>query len=328
MSKNLESEYRKLMNDQIPDLWDRIEAGLGEQLPAEPHVHNMQTGDASLSSSRNVVNYHDYLSETERRSRSAVPAQPKKRPWKMIAGIAAAAACVCIIVPVALSVGSLGHSSSELTAAAYEEAVEEGAAFEPKAEAYMNEAAEAEEFAAEAAAGESYEIDAGESAPEAAASETYDAGAEEAAAEEPVFDDYEIALSPEAAEEEKASASEEAYAPAEAAAEEAYTEESASEETYPEAGVFDLAGVRCEIASIPEKDLAEGRIQAVIVSCPADPSLEGTAVTIFKAGPDMTGDGSSPDLPSKPGTYTLDLRRITNENGEQVYYLTGPAGSE
>ena len=33
MNKNLEQEYRELMAEDMPDLWDRIEAGLEPKQP-------------------------------------------------------------------------------------------------------------------------------------------------------------------------------------------------------------------------------------------------------------------------------------------------------
>lgn len=66
MSKDLEKEYRALVDSEVPDLWTRIEAELDEK-----PVHS----------------YHENL-------------MGKKRKYKMWAGIAAACACVVVSISV------------------------------------------------------------------------------------------------------------------------------------------------------------------------------------------------------------------------------------
>lgn len=77
MSKNLEREYRALVNSEVPDLWARIEAGLEDKKTAP---------EESASEEKET----DFQTENVR---------SKKVNFKMWAGLAAACVCVALIVP-------------------------------------------------------------------------------------------------------------------------------------------------------------------------------------------------------------------------------------
>ncbi len=142
MSKVLEEEYRQLAESDIPDLWNRIEAGLNTQsIEAAPDSRSSET-----------VNRND----PARRNRSDVsPAQRNRvmprRSLRKYAGIVAACICAAIIIPAALNRGKINEMSMMPDAEA------------PAAEAEMAEAPAAEAEMAEAAAEDS---STGGSAPE------------------------------------------------------------------------------------------------------------------------------------------------------------------
>lgn len=68
MSKNLEMEYKKQIQNNVPDLWDRIEAGLEEKKPVR----------------------QEQVTKPKRR----------KRPYIIGGGILAAGLCVAVALPV------------------------------------------------------------------------------------------------------------------------------------------------------------------------------------------------------------------------------------
>lgn len=122
--KNLENEYRKMIQQETPDLWNRIEAGLTEKKEITETAEITETTDAE--------------------EKSAVI---KRSVWiraVRYSGIAAACLCGVIIIPaIALSLLTGESGSTKMAAAgATEEAVE--AAF---AEEVVEEAAEAAEIA-------------------------------------------------------------------------------------------------------------------------------------------------------------------------------------
>jgi len=64
MSKNFEEEYRQLMTDEVPDLWDRIEANLTEKsLAADEHLPEGTPSFVELSEKSEIVS-DGQLSET------------------------------------------------------------------------------------------------------------------------------------------------------------------------------------------------------------------------------------------------------------------------
>lgn len=115
MSRDLEREYRALVDSGAPDLWSRIEAGL-EDKKAASRMEN-------------------------RRSR--------KVNFRVWAGIAAACACVALIVPVMVRDAGMGGGSSSNSSPAKFAADTTAQSYE-KAENAVLEAAADEEAAPEA----------------------------------------------------------------------------------------------------------------------------------------------------------------------------------
>ena len=83
MSKDFEQAYKELVQSEIPDLWDRIEAGLSEKSTPE--------------------------------KKEEIPSEKKKKIYfRRYTGMAAAVLCVALIVPAALFLGQQGQKSSYL----------------------------------------------------------------------------------------------------------------------------------------------------------------------------------------------------------------------
>ncbi|MDE7417984.1 MAG: hypothetical protein K2N44_17055 [Lachnospiraceae bacterium] len=82
MSKNLEREYRALVNSEVPDLWARIEAGLEDKKAApEKADSDLRITDFPVTDSQ-MENIRD-----------------KKVNFKVWAGLAAACVCVALVLP-------------------------------------------------------------------------------------------------------------------------------------------------------------------------------------------------------------------------------------
>lgn len=121
MSKVFEEEYKKLAENEIPDLWDRIEAGLSEKKPVLTTENDINKN----SNNKTVLIF-----------------------FKRYQTVAAALLCVMILVPAFLLMrqmgGSMNKSSSEAAmdtapAEMMEAAAEEAAAGEPATEAPAEE---------------------------------------------------------------------------------------------------------------------------------------------------------------------------------------------
>ena len=139
MSKDFEQAYKELANSEIPDLWDRIEAGLSEKsIPEQKQEHP--------------------------------PKEKKKIYLRRYTGIAAAVLCVALILPAAVFLRQQGQKSSNLEMAADQSSAEESGGMIECAP----EAAEADGNTFDAAAGEA-EITA-DRATDAAADTAADAG--------------------------------------------------------------------------------------------------------------------------------------------------------
>lgn len=100
MSKDFEQAYKELAQNEVPDLWDRIEAGLSERSTSEK-----EEGQRKI----------------------------KKFYFRQYAGIAAAAVCVVLIAPAVLFLG--GQSSKSAGDACAPEMAAEGIAEEAEAAA-------------------------------------------------------------------------------------------------------------------------------------------------------------------------------------------------
>ncbi|MBQ2936356.1 MAG: hypothetical protein IJD96_09000 [Lachnospiraceae bacterium] len=149
MSKSFEKEYKELAQSKLPDLWDRIEAGLSEKKPVSVPITineeaiNNETTIKKADSNKVLVFFRRYQT------------------------VAAALLCVIILVPAFLLMrqvgGGIGFSNSEeakdaapaeMMYAAAEEAPAEEAAATGAAEETAEEEIVAEDFAEEIVAAE------------------------------------------------------------------------------------------------------------------------------------------------------------------------------
>ncbi|MBD5454341.1 MAG: hypothetical protein HDR30_08535 [Lachnospiraceae bacterium] len=134
MERDFELEYRELKQNETPDLWNRIEAGLSEKKIAAVPLENESK---SIDIERYVVK--------------------KQTPWKRWGLLAAACLCVVIILPammIGLTGSSKSHSSRADTAsgAADMNTSSSAAASSEPAEAFAPAPAEAAEEGKETAA--------------------------------------------------------------------------------------------------------------------------------------------------------------------------------
>lgn len=136
MSKNFEKEYKELAQNEIPDLWDRIEAGLKEKSAPENSTKNK---------TKIIVIFKRY------------------------AGLAAAILCVAIIIPAFRLIFQSGGKSD--TSEAYDTAIDEAAYDVAEA---AEEAAEAETDEIIEAAGAETDEDTQTAGIKEAATEMYD----------------------------------------------------------------------------------------------------------------------------------------------------------
>ena len=148
MERDFELEYRELKQNETPDLWNRIEAGLSEKKIAAVPLENESK---SIDIERFVVK--------------------KQTPWKRWGLLAAACLCVVIIFPavmIGLTGSSKSHSRNSADTAASTDLMENSAssaAASESAEAFdtASDNAAAEERKAETEYAESTTDDAGSS---------------------------------------------------------------------------------------------------------------------------------------------------------------------
>lgn len=135
--KNLENEYRKMIQQETPDLWNRIEAGLTEKRGIIETAKTTET--AKITETTDIP-------DTEEKK-----AVIKRSVWKRAvrySGIAAACLCGVIIIPaIALSLltGEFGSTKMAATGAA-EETAKAAPAEEAVEEAEATETAEGMEI--------------------------------------------------------------------------------------------------------------------------------------------------------------------------------------
>ncbi len=130
MERDFELEYRELKQNETPDLWNRIEAGLSEKKIAAVPLENE---NKSIDIERFVVK--------------------KQTPWKHWGLLAAACLCVVIIFPAVMAglIGSKSHSSSSDSAASTDLMESEAGGMAGRSEsAAMEDADTSEEPKAEA----------------------------------------------------------------------------------------------------------------------------------------------------------------------------------
>lgn len=167
MSKNFEEEYKKLALDEVPDLWDRIEAGLSEK--SAPATH-------ALEDQREAEGKQDraYRKKSDKQGKTV------RVFFRRYAGVVAAVFCIFIIIPAVMLIGSSGNKSfSEKMA----DTKMEESAFETTAEESSGE--EMKAAVEETAAGASYDEAVNAAAAEAVCEEAVAEGAYEEADEEP-----------------------------------------------------------------------------------------------------------------------------------------------
>ena len=141
MNKNFEQAYKELAQNEVPDLWDRIEAGLKEKsAPAKKDIQEEK--------------YTQKMEESKAQSPVKGGIGPVIKILKRYSALAAAAVCAAVVIPAALFLGRNGNlsgSNMEAISAAPEEALE--TAEEAALEEAVGEAEEAVENAEEGGAG-------------------------------------------------------------------------------------------------------------------------------------------------------------------------------
>ena len=179
MSKDFEKAYRELAQTEVPDLWDRIEAGLTEKSAPEKALNIEETASGEKAAKQENSS-KEFEAEIEKKE------QQKKKPivvfLKRYSTAVAAIVCVAILIPAISLIGSFGVGGSK---SAESESMSLPAAEAPAqmadmemAEGMMEETL-TEEAAAEEAPAEMTE----ECAAEAPAEVTEECAAEEAPAE-------------------------------------------------------------------------------------------------------------------------------------------------
>ena len=224
MSKNFEKEYIALAETEVPDLWDRIEAGLTPK-----SMPNPEKGKASIIDFRK-----ESVSEKETgcTNKEKHTDDKKKAPihfFKRYKTVIAAAVCVIVILPAAIVLGKMDIGLGS----AKEECAADTAAPESMEYAVVTEAASEEVMEEEAPA------------------ETAEFAQEEAMAEEAPAETVEFAEAQEAA-------GGEVFA--EAAEKEMLSEAAEEAEEYEEAAAAETAGVPAELADekSSSRNTAEG----------------------------------------------------------------------
>jgi len=183
MSKDFEQAYRELAESEIPDLWDRIEAGLENRSTPE--------GETREALSEKEAGIASDISETPRK---AVPAEGKKGQrrsriiFKRYSGIAAAIVCAAVILPAALVLFRIGNGRLKYNSSGAGDTTE-GIDMAAAPQSGEMEAAAAEEESREEPVEEAFEEDTGE----------MDAGGMAGALDEPAKDGGGDALRPDEA---------------------------------------------------------------------------------------------------------------------------------
>ncbi|MCL2255006.1 MAG: hypothetical protein FWC09_11245 [Lachnospiraceae bacterium] len=108
MSKILADEYKKLAAHDLPDLWDRIEAGIDEKkVAAAPLTNNVPEKKIK------VVNNRDFKVDNLKTIKlDPLSYQNRRRFAKRYGGLIAALFCVAIIIPVIFFNRGLGSFTS------------------------------------------------------------------------------------------------------------------------------------------------------------------------------------------------------------------------
>ncbi len=98
MNKNFEQAYKELAQNEVPDLWDRIEAGLKEKsAPAKKDIQEEK--------------YTQKMEENKAQSPVKSGIRPVIKIIKRYSALAAAAVCAAVVIPAALFLGRNGNLS-------------------------------------------------------------------------------------------------------------------------------------------------------------------------------------------------------------------------
>lgn len=142
MSKDFEKAYRELAESEIPDLWDRIEAGLESK--STPEI--AEDGRAETEGEAIEEVEEETIRETIQEVSPKTDVKEKrygKRKWARFAkysGIAAAAVCVAVIIPAAVFLFRSGLTKGYSGGAAVTEGIDTAASADEAMEFASDEA--------------------------------------------------------------------------------------------------------------------------------------------------------------------------------------------
>lgn len=142
MSKNFEQEYKALAENDLPDLWDRIEAGLNSKtITSKSNEAKESIGEAEAEKIQEVITGKKSQADHNR----AIFYFSKYKT------VVAAAICVIVILPAFLVLGKINTSKSYSTTEAADEALDAAAPMTEAADtAAIAETAEEAAYAEEA----------------------------------------------------------------------------------------------------------------------------------------------------------------------------------
>ena len=118
MSKQFEEDYKQMMQENIPDLWSRIEAGLKDKSLNTEMNSNMNTINDITANTTNTINVANTVN-------AATKGRIVRINWNKISKystiIVAACLCIAVIIPVFLWSRNLGTGSADTTVTGIEE---------------------------------------------------------------------------------------------------------------------------------------------------------------------------------------------------------------
>ena len=129
MSKDFEKAYRELAESEIPDLWDRIEAGLESKTTPEMTKEGRAETEGEAIEEEKEETIHETIQEVSPKT-DVKEKRYGKRKWARFAkysGIAAAAVCVAVIIPAAVFLFRSGLTKGYSGGAAVTEGIDTAA---------------------------------------------------------------------------------------------------------------------------------------------------------------------------------------------------------
>lgn len=188
MSKNFAEEYKTLANEELPDLWNRIEAGLTPKTTAlaeKSHLQDMEQAERQADPEVNQVANQETEPKKTKEKSTVITFLFRYRT------VVAAAVCVIVILPAVILLGkgnrlkSFSGSAADMTAEMPEEAAADDAVdIESEGMYLMESDAVAEEPEVEAAPEEAKAEAAAEEPGVEAGGTVFDRGADDAKAYE------------------------------------------------------------------------------------------------------------------------------------------------